>query len=106
MNSGGVIDAALEKFQKEQNDSLPAAVTVGLPAASITEDFKIYNDYAISKNKRLPKRAYEELPESERADRCVGAAGVHEPVPAEPSGSRTNERDRGNGCRNELRGLF
>ena len=38
---------------------------------NIPKIFKIYNDYAISKNKNGFKRAYEELPESERADRCV-----------------------------------
>ena len=69
----GVIDAALEKFKK--NKTIPCTgcrYCMDCPAGvNIPKIFKIYNDYAISKNKNGFKRAYEELPESERADRCV-----------------------------------
>lgn len=69
----GVIDAALEEFKK--NKTIPCTgcrYCMDCPAGvNIPKIFKIYNDYAISKNKNGFKRAYEELPESERADRCV-----------------------------------
>lgn len=69
----GVIDAALEEFKK--NKTIPCTgcrYCMDCPAGvNIPMIFKIYNDYAISKNKNGFKRAYEELPESERADRCV-----------------------------------